>query len=261
MRGAASRREGTGRRWRCAAALAAALLAASLPPAAPATAGETLTWAQAEMGYPPYTMPEGWGKPGIYDEMLERIAELTGDRFERIYMPVNRSDTLFAMGRMDMRVLVNPDWLSPRERDVSVFTEPLFVAEEVLVFPRGRAFPFTGRPGELQGKRIATVVGYRYPRFAEEFERQDSINEVNMLRMVAAGRVDAGIINVVVGRYLARTEGVQGVEFGPVYMTGPRVIRLHRNRAGALDRLNDAIRRLKHEGTFDRIIGSYVEQG
>ena len=169
---------------------------------------------------------------------------------------------MFRDGQVQLECCVSQQWrTAPEQVEVTLWTEPMLEAHEVLVFAPGHAFAFT-QLADLRGKTIATVRGYGYAG-SEYFRRHDSPDAIALLYKVAHGRSQAGIIDRLELAYLRHghpqlQSGSARVEEGPVINSSELRIRLHRSRAELLPALNAAIAQLRRDGSLQRIMSRYA---
>jgi ABC-type amino acid transport substrate-binding protein len=106
------------------------------------------------------------------------------------------------------------------------------------------------------------VRGYGYAG-SQYFTRSDSPDSMAQLKVVARRRVDAGIIDrLELASLFANHSELRAlpasVELGPVISRSTLRMRLHRSRAEWLVPLNEAISRLRENGTLARIVQRYA---
>ncbi len=146
-------------RQRFAARLSRALLLCVLLVSGTVVA-ETFVVGYYSHGMPPLFFAKHEAPAGIYQEVLEAVGAITGDRFVKRYTSVARIINEF--GRVcDIEPGIHPAW-RPEQDEISLYTYPFMQSGDVLAMRADRAFSVEG-PEDLQGKRIGLVRGYLYP--------------------------------------------------------------------------------------------------
>jgi len=138
---------------------------------------------------------------------------------------------------------------------VQLFSEPLHFGREMFLFPYRKVFPIPD-PQSLKSKSVVTIKGFNYK--GEEYfgNRLDMRGPEQVVRMVAAGRGDVGLLQYEIAYYHATQQKVK-IVFGPVHYVSPMQIRLHKSKAAYLPKINKAIASLKAEGVVKRIFKKY----
>lgn len=200
----------------------------------------------------PSTAPE---KPGIVVELTRMILDRAGIGAREVPLPERRAINAYKEGDIDME-WASPAWFPGNEfPETDVASVPVMSVREVLMFPSGEQ----GRwllPQLIQGKTVGTIEGYTY-HDSNRFRRFDVRNEVALVRMVNAGRLDVAIIGELPGRYWANKLKAD-VSFGPAHSEGALVIRLQGRHKRLMPRINDAILALQSEGQVNRIVAKYI---
>ncbi|WP_422377530.1 substrate-binding periplasmic protein [Roseibium sp.] len=209
---------------------------------------------QAEDGYLPFLFPMGAPRRGIYAEIAERISDLTGIEIEWGVYPATRGRYLFERCKLHLEFGVSPSWYSDEERANSLFSIPFTSHTDALAY----AGPDKGLDHiAVEGQPVLAVLGYRYPTF-EFDERFDVDSERTMIRMLATGHAELGILQKTVGQYLAKDMGVE-ISFAQDVQSTDLSLRIHNCAAEHLPALNKAIAELKSSGEIDRIVERYLE--
>ena len=226
-------------------------------------AADTLTYAVTDESWVPYWMVDDEQVGGVLSDVMQALDERLAVELRAARpAPPLRAQKMFREGQVQLECCVSQQWrTAPEQVEVTLWTEPVLEADEVLVFPSGRAFTFT-RLEDLRGKTIATVRGYGYVG-SEYFRRHDSPDAIALLYKVAHGRSQAGIIDRLELAYLRHMHpelqsGKVRVEEGPVINSSELRIRLHRSRAELLPALNGAIAELRRDGSLQRIMARYA---
>lgn len=209
--------------------------------------------------YPPMMIESG--QTGIYQELLEELAKITGHRFQIQYFPYARLLNEFDLGRIDLEPGVFPGWVKHR-RVPGVFSVPFGKVVDVLVFAPGKHFPVS-MPRDLSGRTIGLVRGYSYPDLRELFEsgavhRADAVSETQLMAMLAAGRIDQILINKAVAQYNILLMPKYGeLVLGDVLGSFDVSLRVHPSKKALMPKLDEAILTLKRSGVIARIYAKY----
>jgi polar amino acid transport system substrate-binding protein len=209
--------------------------------------------------YPPMMIEEG--RRGIYQDILDALAELTGDRFNVQYYPYPRLGLLFNEGQLDIEPGVYPGWVH-NQSTPGIFSVPFGKVVDVLVFAPGRSFPVK-QPEDLRGKSVGLVRGYAYPELATlvasgQLDRRNALNEQQLLSMLAKSRFDQIVVNKAIAQYHMRElPEYRRLEIGDVISSYDVSMRVHPRHQAWLDRLDAAIVQLKQQGVIEKIYASY----
>jgi polar amino acid transport system substrate-binding protein len=209
--------------------------------------------------YPPMMIEDG--RRGIYQDILDELAKLTGDSFNVQYYPYPRIGLLFNEGQLDIEPGVYPGWVKTQATP-GLFSVPFGKVVDVLVFAPHRAFPVK-QPEDLRGKSVGMVRGYAYPELlpliaSGQLDRRNALNEQQLLDMLAKSRFDQVIANKAVAQYnLLHIAEYRRLEIGDVISAYDVSMRVQPKHAEWLDRLDAAIIQLKQQGTIDKIYARY----
>lgn len=210
-------------------------------------------------GYPPFYFEQGNPETGIYADILNAVGLLTGDTFKKKYYPAPRKYMMFEQNLIDIEPGINPEWRK-QYSDISVYTIPFGRASDVMIFRKGTKFPIKDI-SDLKGKSVGTVRGYFYPGYMEAFKdghikRDDAKNEEQLLLKLMVGRTNLAFINTSVAHYLIRLHNYE-CEFGNVIGDVGVMFRFHISKKYAIERFNQALKKLLQDGTIDKIYGKY----
>ena len=126
-------------------------------------AADTLTYAVTDESWVPYWMVDDGQVSGVLSDVMHALDErLAVDLQAARPAPPLRAQKMFRDGQVQLECCVSQQWrMAPEQVEVTLWTEPVLEAHEVLVFAPGHAFAFT-QLADLRGKTIATVRGYGY---------------------------------------------------------------------------------------------------
>jgi polar amino acid transport system substrate-binding protein len=224
----------------------------------------TLKYAVTNESWEPYWIFRDGHVSGILSDVMQALdAQMDASLVADTPQPPLRAQKHFREGLVQLECCVDIAWRKdPEQVKVSLWSDPLLGAEEVIIFPPGRQFAFANLK-DLQDRTISTVRGYGYVG-SQYFKRVDSPNSIAQLNSVARGRTEAGIIDRLELTYLlASHPEIEGqasrVELGPVVNRSELRIRLHSSRADMLSPLNAAIARIRADGTLAKILKRYTQ--
>lgn len=204
-------------------------------------------------GWPPYYLAEGDPR-GIAVDLLAELGRRTGLAFETRYIPVQRGRRLFEQGVLHLETLVASEWRDvPGLNAVALWTRPLMRGQLMVILPPGSNLPVANAQ-DLTGRLVATVAGYVH--VPEPFERYAVANDREVLRAVASGRVDAGIMERNVLSWLLRETG-EKVQVGPAVEEVDYRVMLHRARAHLFAPIDTALEEIRADGTLQAIVASW----
>ncbi|NRF66293.1 transporter substrate-binding domain-containing protein [Aquincola sp. S2] len=163
--------------------------------------------------YGPFTFIDGDGQVrGLSIDYVQRIEQLTGLRFER-QPPAGFSFNLQRLGQGEIDVLMSLRD-TPERRQTLGFSRPYVSVPAVLVRRReaGRALA----PELQMGERVAVSKNYAVgPFLAERFPANPQVvmaDDKLLLRALASGEVNAGVLDLAGATYLMRTQGIGNLQ-------------------------------------------------
>lgn len=230
----------------------------------PTAHAETLYFAPLQNGWGPFWVIDQEKKThsGIFVDILDEISRITDYEFINYgYLPPKRIRRLFENGDVQIECCISPTWrTSIKEIENQLWTDPVLRTQEVLIFPKNRAFPFN-QPDDLKGKTIGTILGYGY-HLENIFTRYDVPKSMNLVRLVAKNRLPAAILNLQETMYLLRNNPLrEKIEISDNHFSDLSLhMRVHRKSGHVVGPLNEAIYQIISQGTLDKIIAKYLSQ-
>ncbi|SCA57724.1 conserved exported hypothetical protein [Candidatus Terasakiella magnetica] len=224
----------------------------------PFSAKATETWIipVPDQMRPPFSYHGNNGYEGIYIDLMREIANRIGVRLKEKSYPIVRRRELFIRGEIVITCCVNPVWRSkPEENEIQLFSDPLHFGREMFIFAHQKKFPIPN-PESLQSKSVVGIKGYNYLGEEHFGKRIDVRTPEQIVRIIAAGRGDVGLLQYEVANFHAKQQKVK-IDFGPVHHSSPMQIRLHKSKAAYLPKINKAIADIKKEGVLDLIFHKY----
>jgi ABC-type amino acid transport substrate-binding protein len=156
-----------------------------------------------------HTMPMAQFRDGmLVDGVLKNLGDLIARRMERravyVSVPSKRVGEVLSAGGADALCYVVPVWIDGRFN----WSKP-FIPSQAVIVARKDA-PAVKSLGELAGKPIGTVIGYRYPELeralGQRFAREDAPNTELNIRKLLVGRMHYATIDQVAFEYRLRQE-------------------------------------------------------
>ncbi|NVK57612.1 MAG: transporter substrate-binding domain-containing protein [Alteromonadaceae bacterium] len=223
-------------------------------------AKDTLTYdASASGAWYPYFIENENGHEGILIEVVDYLLDATGIDGNRVSLPAKRTQRAFANGLIDFD-FTSPAWLAP-STDTSgfIFSDPIIPIREHIIYLKGTSLPanlLTNR--QIQKPYIGTVRGYLYHN-ENMFKRVDFRSEKEILLALSLKRINWGIAGDLTARYWATKLGVN-LEIGPIHSDDQLHIRLQKEKAHLLPKINAAIKVLKQSGKLEQILRRYTHE-
>ncbi len=154
---------------------------------------------------PPFAPDEN---PGLSDELIALMNKRAGGRFHFSLeiMPRKRIEQHLALNDAGLVLFISPEWLTPPEGSNAVWSGPMFVDRNGLLFSGKMPVDYTG-PESLFGMTMGGVVGRKYKGVDPLVEsgriiREDALSEeLNVLKL-AERRIDFMTAPESVLRYL-----------------------------------------------------------
>jgi len=204
--------------------------------------------------YPIPLMVESPDK-GIFIEVTKEIAKRSGLDIEIKIFPTKRTVMNFHENKVDgffpaLDIMINKD-ISP--------SEEMYFKEDFVFFKEGSS-PVSTIEG-LSGKKVGITMGYPYAKkitdaqgFKIEIAPKDEIN----LKKLAAGRIDAFVVEEKSGLQALKQSGVSGI----TYEAGKPISRQKVYYAFQPDakgkelaaKFSQALSSMKKDGTFGKIM-------
>lgn len=215
--------------------------------------------------WPPYSYQDADGQAiGIAVDITRRAMAQSGYRMDLVFYPVKRLNRLLDQGRLDLNHADSPLWNTSHASQRFVYSEPYLRVREYLYFLDDH--PARHLPVEqLQGLRIGVVRGYHYPGLGRaltsgRLSTLETSQDQALLDLLLARRVDAIAVvddlfnNLLAARQLDSHRFVRGAQLSDA----PLVIKLQRQHADLLPRLNAALQALIRSGEVERIRRNYL---
>lgn len=230
-----------------------------------AIAQEMVTIA-TEGAYPPFSKTEADGRyTGFEIELGDAICERA--QLECTWVKQDFPGMIPGLLARKFDYILSSMSINEERARVGLFSIPYLSDSFRFYGPKGAELSL---PEGLEGKRVGVFTGSSGEQFIQakwgdkvETRGYENIDQVNA--DLEAGRLDYGFNSVLTVSEFLNSEAGSGYSwFGPDYtdpILGAGVGAMFRQDNGALrDRVNDAIRAVYADGTFDRIAASYFPE-
>lgn len=209
-------------------------------------------------GFPPMFFEKGDAEKGIFVEVMEKISEITGDGFERVYAPAARVIRNFGTD-YEVEPGIHPDW-RVEQADISVYTVPFMTHTDCVVVRKDAGFAVAA-PTDLEGKSVGVIRGFVYTGWTPEeggYTPDPATDSVMLFRKLQGKRYDALFTGKYVAKYFAKTMNIE-INIAKEIDSKDISFRFYKDKASAVPRINAAIEKLKADGVIDAIIRKYTE--
>ncbi len=223
-------------------------------------AKETLT-VGTNAAFPPFEFVGDDGQPDGFDMALIKAIG------EKIGMDVQIQDMEFDSlvssigGKIDVAI-AGMTVTEERQKTVD-FSDSYYEAVQAVIVPKGSAI---ATAADLEGKKIGVQLGTTGEFIADEIEGAevaaynkavDAVNDLNN------GRVDCVIVDknpaeVFGTQFSDKVDVLAGTDFDfePEFYA----IALPKGNAELADKINNALKELKEDGTYDSLVKKYIEE-
>ena len=201
--------------------------------------------------------PQGTPK-GITAEYLLALSKAVNQRIEILVLPKFRIKEYSQKNKIDLNCYTSREWAHISDDDVH-WSEPLFVSKNLIV---SKTTPPKSLD-QLTGQRIGTVLKYNYPTLQDRFDsgkliRDDSSNEETNLQKLDSSRFNYAVAEAVhLDYYLSHHKNSKIQNRGLIIEEVPVRCWLRKGAPLSIGKLNSAIRKLKTNGSFEKIFAKY----
>jgi polar amino acid transport system substrate-binding protein len=192
---------------------------------------------------------------GLLKDLGELLAQRLGMNAIFVPLPSKRAGPAVAIGAADLLCYVKPGWLD----GPLLWTVPFLAGAGVIA--AGPQTPSVARLQDLQGERLGTVLGYRYPVIDKAFKqpllREDVADADTNLRRLALGRVRYAVTDRATLAYFVRTNPdseLREVLTVEDYQLG---CALRPDRPDLLPALNKAVAHIQADGALEALLARY----
>ncbi|MBL8520628.1 MAG: transporter substrate-binding domain-containing protein [Betaproteobacteria bacterium] len=215
----------------------------------------------------PYFMREGGQFVGINADLMREAARRVGITLVFRDMPWKRLEAEIAKGAHSQVDCAFAFSRTPaREKYMEFGREVLQRTEYVLFVHESTRY---GSLDDLRGRRIGVRRGFRLPDKLEEGARRGQFvleeigDDAANFRKLAAGRLDAVMINLDVGRYVSRELGMTRLRvlLPPLgYLDNHLVFTKGKGHTSLLGAFDKALAAMRQDGSVERIRARYMDR-
>ena len=207
--------------------------------------------------FPPFEYSENGKRTGFDVDLIEAIAKVLNRKVEWTDIDFKGLIPGLLANRYD--VAASAIYITDERRKVVAFTDPYYPGGLVIMTKKGDQ-SIKG-PEDLKGKKVSVQVGTKSVNYLKEnFPATQPIEvEKNqeMFQLVEVGRADAAVTGKPAAKVYARTRGTLQVvdkqltveEYGYA---------LRKDETALLGQFNDALKKLKADGTYDKLVAKYL---
>jgi len=247
------------RRRRLLAGLAAKLVLALAALPLPLLASRKRPLRAVALAIIPYGQVGADGrKSGLFVEAFELLERVSGRRIEIIVVPYARAIAMLRSGEADLMIATSNSVIAATAEPMGM----LWAAEVIAI---GRAGLKLEGQQDLRGRTVGLLRGSDYGAvFLDdgEYHRHEITDQVQGVRMLLEGRLDATLGTRLAVFHAMRLLGVPRARLGPSLAVQEREIHLHLGRHSADDELATALRQAVHElrssGQADALLAKYL---
>ena len=216
-----------------------------------------------DVGYPPYLMRSAGDLHGIVGDTFVELASALGYHVEIVIQPVKRLRRDMKRGKID--AMANAlEWESDTTN--SVWTEGIIRVSDNVVMTADRQMDIANLD-DLRDTKVVLMFGYTYPSLESmietgAFEAHRTNRFESLLKMVDYKRVDYGIIDMNVARWVIRTNNL--LFDPPLFFATPgfdeveyRIILFSQKWAPFVQEFNAALVQFKSNGRLENILNKY----
>ena len=214
-------------------------------------------------GYPPYEMGGERGLHGIVGDAFLEFAEQAGLKIKLVKAPRKRIRVLMDRGEIDV-ITGAIEWED--KADDYVWSRGIILVSDNIVMASDQASPAKNAK-DLTGHSVVVMQDYMYPSLDKliksgDIKTHETDKFENLLRMVERKRVDFGIVDENVARWVIRDRGLDFEK--PLRFVTPgfdevqfRVIMLSKKWQPWVSKLDAAIAKFKRTDRWQEILQRY----
>jgi polar amino acid transport system substrate-binding protein len=207
--------------------------------------------------FPPFEYSENGKRMGFDIELIEAIAKQLNKTVEWIEIDFKGLVPGLLANRFD--VAASAIYITDERRKVVDFTDPYYPGGLVIMVKRGD--DRIKGPDDLNGKKVSVQVGTKSVNFLKEkfpsAERIEVEKNQEMFQLVEIGRADAAVTGKPAAKVYAKVRGTLEVLDQPLTVE-EYGFALRKSDADLVKQFNEALKKLKAEGTYDKLVSKYL---
>ncbi len=214
-----------------------------------------------EANPPPFALVED-GKlvGGLIKDVGDAVARSLNTKIEYIYLSRKRLDQAMANGTINARPFTHPGWVNlPQDFQ---WTVPYFKQEDLFLSLKSFS-PTIRQHHDLQGLRIGTILGNRYPTIAKEFpdferQRTDVTQISQNVKRLRAGRIDVAYGSSLEFRYIIKSDYQDYILHESLIEVSMISWALAKDFPFSLETMNSVLSKLKVSGQIEAFLKKYT---
>jgi polar amino acid transport system substrate-binding protein len=207
--------------------------------------------------FPPFEYSENGKRMGFDIELIEAIAKQLNKTVEWIDIDFKGLVPGLLANRFD--VAASAIYITDERRKVVDFTDPYYPGGLVIMVKKGD--DRIKDPDDLNGKKVSVQVGTKSVNFLKEkfpsAERIEVEKNQEMFQLVEIGRADAAVTGKPAAKVYAKVRGTLEVLDQPLTVE-EYGFALRKSDADLVKQFNEALKKLKAEGTYDKLVSKYL---
>mgnify|MGYP000067738395 CR=1 FL=1 len=189
---------------------------------------------------------------GLYVDLLDKISQHTGIKFNYQFLPQARIRLYMRNGLLDVEPGIDSSWRpQPDEVESSVYSIAFMKSKEVIVYNKNK---YPTLPLPKNNLLNCAVVGFANSGFSSESKL---MAEVQILDMIQKNRCDTAIFPIDVLKYHL-TEKYPDIRYTQPVFNYTLRLRLHKSKEHLLDKINNSIQALLDSGEFTQLYNKYT---
>jgi polar amino acid transport system substrate-binding protein len=206
--------------------------------------------------FPPMEFQKDGKRTGFDIELTEALAAAMGKKVEWIDIDFKGLIPALVSKRADLAM--SAIYITEERRKVVDFSDPYFAGG--LVVLTTKAGPIKSLK-DLDGKKVTVQVGTKSVGFLKDnypkVERVEVEKNQEMFQLVEIGRADAAITGKPAAKVYAKARGTLQVLDQPLTVE-EYGFALRKSDPELVRQFNDALKKLKADGTYDRLVSKYL---
>lgn len=204
----------------------------------------------------PYFMVTEQGREyGIMPELVSRIFAKAALAAEAKSYPPKRTNSYILDGTLDVDV-INPDWI-PNEnlRKQFVYSDKLIEIKEFYITRKGFKVGTFFSVKDTVKPQVGMIRGYYYHN-QTDYTRVNFPSEKSLIEALNKKRIDVIICGDLPAMFWAKPQGIK-LDLVKLHSKGFLKLRMRKELAPLIPKLNQAIRELHEDGTIATIVKKY----
>lgn len=209
--------------------------------------------------FPPFEYIEQGNIVGFDVELMNEISKITGKKVEFKNMAFD--SLLIAMQTGKINCIISGMTATDERRQHVNFSEPYFVSKQAVIVPENSDIQ---KFEDLKGKKIGVVIGYTGDMVVTDMYKDTSAitryeATGQAIMALTAGKVDATVLDMEPAKeYVANNEGIKVLD--TALAEEEYSIALPKDNSALLEEINNALKILKENGTYDKIYAKYFNK-